>query len=105
MLASFEVGRGVYETDVDGLVGQEHESSHLAGGQRIQVLLELASIAALEELQEIEKLANQAILRNETVTKQYMKIDVAREIGAVALFGASASLASSAPTARGNRHC
>jgi alanyl-tRNA synthetase len=40
-----------------------------------------------DDLQQIEELTNQAIMRNELVSKQYMKLDVARELGAVALFG------------------
>jgi alanyl-tRNA synthetase len=40
-----------------------------------------------EQLREIERLVNQAILRNEPVTKEYMPLDDARAKGAMALFG------------------
>jgi alanyl-tRNA synthetase len=40
-----------------------------------------------EELLEIERLVNAAIVRNECVSKEYMAMDNARERGAMALFG------------------
>ena len=41
----------------------------------------------LAELHEIERRVNAEILRNQTVSKQFMRLDVARELGAMALFG------------------
>jgi alanyl-tRNA synthetase len=40
-----------------------------------------------DQLREIERIANTEILRNQPVTKQFMKLDEAREQGAMALFG------------------
>ena len=40
-----------------------------------------------EELREIERIVNAAIVRNDLVSKQYMAMDDAREKGAMALFG------------------
>jgi alanyl-tRNA synthetase len=40
-----------------------------------------------EELLEIERLVNEAIIRNEPLSKEYMAMDDARERGAMALFG------------------
>ena len=40
-----------------------------------------------EELREIERIVNAAIVRNEPVSKEYMAMDDAREKGAMALFG------------------
>jgi alanyl-tRNA synthetase len=40
-----------------------------------------------EQLQAIERLVNEAIVRNESVLKQFMAVDAARELGAMALFG------------------
>jgi alanyl-tRNA synthetase len=40
-----------------------------------------------DELREIERLVNAAIVRNEAVTKEYMPLDDARSKGAMALFG------------------
>ncbi|MEJ2581662.1 MAG: alanine--tRNA ligase, partial [Acidobacteriota bacterium] len=40
-----------------------------------------------EELREVERIVNTAIVRNEPVGKEYMAIDTAREMGAMALFG------------------
>ncbi len=40
-----------------------------------------------DELREIERRVNAAIVRNEPVTKQLMAMDAARELGAMALFG------------------
>lgn len=42
---------------------------------------------SFDELQEIERLVNLAIIGNQPVTKQYMSVDAARELGATALFG------------------
>jgi alanyl-tRNA synthetase len=40
-----------------------------------------------EELREVERIVNAAIVRNEAVTKEYMAMDDARNKGAMALFG------------------
>jgi len=40
-----------------------------------------------ERLEEIERLVNHEIVTNHSVTKQFMRIDAARQLGAVALFG------------------
>jgi alanyl-tRNA synthetase len=40
-----------------------------------------------EELREVERIVNAAIVRNEPVTKEYMAMDDARNQGAMALFG------------------
>ena len=42
---------------------------------------------SFDELQEIERLVNEQILRNRPLDKQFMAQDEAREIGAMALFG------------------
>jgi alanyl-tRNA synthetase len=40
-----------------------------------------------DELQEIERIVNDAIVANQPVSKQFMSLDAARELGAMALFG------------------
>lgn len=42
---------------------------------------------SFDQLQAIERRVNEAIVNNQSVTKSYMSVDAARELGAMALFG------------------
>jgi len=71
-----------------GVLGEAaQQAGSLVNPDRLRFDFNWGEPVTFDQLQEIERRVNQAIIGNETVTKQFMSVDAARELGAMALFG------------------
>ncbi|MCD4750924.1 MAG: alanine--tRNA ligase [Thermoanaerobaculales bacterium] len=71
-----------------GVLGDAaQQAGSLVSSDRLRFDFNWDGQVGFAELQEIERRVNTAIMRNETVFKQHMSVDAARQLGAMALFG------------------
>jgi alanyl-tRNA synthetase len=63
------------------------QAGSLVDAQRLRFDFNWGDPVSFEDQQTIEQLVNEQIVRNHEVHKQYMNLDRARELGAMALFG------------------
>ena len=63
------------------------QAGSLVAPDRLRFDFNWGQPVSFEQQQEIERLVNEEITKNQPVAKQYMAIDAAREAGAMALFG------------------
>ena len=71
-----------------GVLGEAaQQAGSLVNPDRLRFDFNWGEPVSFDQLQEIERRVNRAIVCNETVTKSYMSVDAARELGAMALFG------------------
>ncbi len=71
-----------------GVLGDAaQQAGSLVDPDRLRFDFNWGEPVSFDQLQEIERRVNQAIVGNEAVTKQYMSVDAARGLGAMALFG------------------
>ena len=71
-----------------GVLGEAaQQAGSLVNPDRLRFDFNWGQPVTFDQLQAIERRVNQAITSNDTVTKQYMSVDAARELGAMALFG------------------
>jgi alanyl-tRNA synthetase len=63
------------------------QAGSLVEPERLRFDFSWGEPVSFDALQEIERLVNAEIVRNSNVSKQFTRFDVAREMGAVALFG------------------
>lgn len=71
-----------------GVLGEAaQQAGSLVDPDRLRFDFNWGEPVTFDQLQEIERRVNQAIIGNETVTKSFMSVAAARELGAMALFG------------------
>ncbi len=71
-----------------GVLGEAaQQAGSLVHPDRLRFDFNWGEPVTFNQLQEIERRVNQAIIGNEAVTKQFMSVAAARELGAMALFG------------------
>ena len=71
-----------------GVLGQAaQQAGSLVEPDRLRFDFNWGQPVSFDQLQAIERRVNEAIINNQSVTKSYMSVDAARELGAMALFG------------------
>ncbi len=63
------------------------QAGSLVNPDRLRFDFNWGAPVTFDQLQAVERLVNHAITDNQAVTKQYMAVDAAKELGAMALFG------------------